>query len=387
MESELYSDNSAVASPESAPPSLIRSLKSKISDFYHKYEKYSELAIFCVGFLWDSLTMTRVDNMIDNVILLFYLILIATMIIFTLQRQTGTLPPKWIQKYERYSLYAMQFCFGGLFSSYVIFYFKSASWTRTQFFFLLLVFLLIANEFLHHRMKNAELLAILYSFCLFSFFAFFLPVVLASINEQIFLLAGLLSLIISLSVFSIAMHVPREGWQRRMAPIASCIGVTVIVVNVLYFANLIPPVPLALKEASIYHSVIKTKAGYEVKYVPPSFWRFWQKSDSPFYYEPGDRVYCFTAIFAPRKVRIPVRHVWYRKTKDGWVKTDKELGFEITGGSEGGYHGFTFKRNVAPGKWRVAVETLRGQPLGYVNFDIEASPIPPPQLQTRLIPF
>jgi hypothetical protein len=386
MESETFSNESTVATAASAPTSLIRSLKSKTTDFYHKYEKYSEMAIFGVGFIWDSLTMTRVDNMIDNVILLFYLILIATMIIFTLGRQYGRVPPQWMQKYERHFLYAMQFCFGGLFSSYVIFYFKSASWTRTQFFFLILVFLWIANEFLHHRLKNGELLAILYSFCLMSFLAFFLPVILAAVNEWIFLLAGLLSLIISLAVFSIALGIPQEGWKRRMAPIASCIGATIVMVNFLYFANLIPPVPLALKDADIYHSVIKTRNGYEVKYVPPSFWQFWKKSDGPFYYAPGDRAFCFTAIFAPAKVRVPVRHVWYLKTKNGWMQTDK-LEFEITGRSEGGYHGFTYKRKVTPGEWRVAVETFRGLPLGYVTFDVEQSPTPPRPLQTRLIPF
>ena len=386
MESESTLNPATAPAPKEMPHSRIDALKSTLSGFYKRYEKYADIAIFAVGFLWDSLTMTRVDNMLDNVILLFYFVIIATMIIFTLRRQCGMIPPKWIQRYERHFLYAMQFCFGGLFSSYVIFYFKSASWTRTQFFFLILVFLWIANEFLHRRLKNAELLAILYSFCLMSFLAFFLPVILSTVNERIFLLAGFLSLIISLAVFAAALLVPREGWKQRIKPIAISIGSTILVVNILYFANLIPPVPLALKDAAIYHSVVKTSQGYEVKYVPPSIWRFWRKSDSPFYWSPGDRVFCFTAVFAPSKVHIPVRHIWYRKTPDGWVKTD-ELGFGITGGSEGGYHGFTAKRKITPGEWRVKVETMQGQPLGHVTFDVVKNSGPPPRLLARLIPF
>ena len=165
--------------------------------------------------------MTRVDNLLDNIILLFYLAIIAAMIILTLRRQCGQDPPGWIQKLESRFLWAMQFCFGGLFSSYVIFYFKSASFTRTQFFFLILVLLWIGNEFLEQRLKNQVLLAVLYCFCLFSFLAFFLPVILARVNAWIFFLAGCFSLVISLGIFSIGL-LPEPGeWRKRMTPVAA----------------------------------------------------------------------------------------------------------------------------------------------------------------------
>ena len=40
------------------------------------------------------------------------------------------------------------------------------------------VILLVSNEFLEHRLENAKLLAVLFFFCLASFLAFFLPVLL-----------------------------------------------------------------------------------------------------------------------------------------------------------------------------------------------------------------
>ena len=40
-----------------------------------------------------------------------------------------------------------------------------------------------------------------------------------------------------------------------MKPIAAWMLSVVLIVNILYFANLIPPVPLALKDAGIYHQV------------------------------------------------------------------------------------------------------------------------------------
>jgi hypothetical protein len=385
MESDPTSNPEFVSPLQSGRPSLIRRIKEKTSGFCHKYEKYSELAIFGVGFIWDSFTMTRVDNPIDNVILLFYLVLIAIMIIITLRKQCGMAVPKWLQKHESHHLYAMQFCFGGLFSSYVIFYFKSASGTRTQFFFLILVFLWIANEFLQQRLQNPDLLAILYSFCLLSFLSFFLPVMLRKVDLWIFLLAGCLSLFISLFIFYMGYSIRPDGWKRPMKRMASWICAVVLTVNLLYFADLIPPVPLALKSTGIYHSVVPVSGGYEVKYVPPPWYRFWKKCDSPFYLSKGERVYCFTAVFAPRKVNVQVRHVWSYKTPKGWVETDRMRPFESLGGSDSGWHWFSYKQSVKPGKWRVTVETMRGQTIGELNFKIADSPDPHPPLETRVI--
>jgi hypothetical protein len=369
-------------SPAAQPPE--GSLKFRLRELYRRHEQYTGLAIFGAGFLWDSLTMTRVDNIIDNIILLFYLSLIAAMIMVTLRRHAGKPAKGWLQRMEPRFLWAMQFCFGGLFSSYVIFYFKSSSFTRTQFFFLILVLLWVGNEFLEERLKNQVLLAVLYCFCLFSFFAFFLPVVLTKVNTGIFLLAGLLSLFLSLALFSIGYLPDRAHWRQRMLPVTSWIFAVFIVVNILYFANLIPPVPLALKRAGIYHAVKRTSAGYVVKYVPPSMARFWRKWDHPFYFTPGESVYCYTAVFAPRGVQLPVYHAWNHKTALGWTQTDR-IKLPITGGRDGGYRGYTSKGGITPGEWRVEVETERGQTLGRIDFAVVPGPAPHPQLRTELI--
>lgn len=370
------------------PPSrpFLERARQGLKTFYQKYEKYSDMTIFGVGFLWDSLTMTRVDSVIDNIILLFYQIIIGTFIILTLRRQKGSVFPKWLEKIEPRFHWIMQFCFGGLFSSYVIFYFKSASFTRTQFFFLILVCLWIGNEFLRERLNSSVLLSLLYSFCLFSFFAFFLPVVLARVNAFIFVLAGVLSLFISLLVFSIGLKTPIETWRQSVRPVAPWIFAIFLSVNILYFANLIPPVPLALKKnARIYHSVVKTPDGYEVQYVPSSWIKFWKKWDDPFYLSPGESVYCFTSVFAPRKVHVPIYHVWSKKLAAGWVQTDRIRYEDLAGGREGGYRIFTRKRGITPGEWRVEVQTESRQILGRIDFMVFISPDPHPPLRTELI--
>jgi hypothetical protein len=43
----------------------------------------------------------------------------------------------------------------------------------------------------------------------------------------------------------------------------------------------------------------------------------------------------------------------------------------VSGGREGGYRGSTVKQRVAPGDWRVDLETAHGQIIGRVSFRVE----------------
>jgi hypothetical protein len=369
----------------SQPPAWLQRYP-RLERMYRRYERYIGVLVFAVGFIWDTITMVRIDNVIDIVILLFYLAALALMIFFTMRRQSGLTLPNWARVLEPNFVWAMQFAFGGLFSSFVIFYFKSASWTRTQFFFLFLVCLLVGNEFLNHRLKNPKLLATLYTFCLLSFLAFFLPILFASVKPSLFVLAGALSFVISTAVF--ALGVPRNQGDRslKMRPIVACILAVCVSLNVLYFAGLIPPVPLALKTGGIFHRVTRTAAGYEVQYARPPVYQFWRQSDNPLYLSQGEPAYCFSAVFAPRGIHIPVHHVWSRYIDPpGWKITDL-IAFEISGGREGGYRGYTRKQSITPGKWRVEVETDRGQILGRIDFTVISSPNPRKDLVTRIIP-
>jgi len=351
-----------------------------------KFERYVPVIVFVAGFAWDSLTMTRVDSLIDNLFLAGYLVALGIMIFYTARKQIECARPRWVCRVEVYFPWAMQFAFGALFSGYVVFYFKSVSWTSTQFFFIVLVILLIGNEFLKNRLLNTMLLAVLYSFALLSFLSFSLPVILGRVGTEIFLLAGAISLGISLLVFSLAYAVKNGFKWKQIGHIWICIAATYVAICSLYFANLIPPVPLALKSGGIYHSVKRTASGYEVSFFRSPYYRFWKQGDDPFYLSKDEFAYCYTAIFAPPKVRVPVVHVWsWHDESDGWREIDR-ISFEVSGGREGGYRGFSKKKALWYGKWRVQVKTDEGRILGSVNFTISPSPDPHPPLESRIIP-
>ena len=64
-----------------------------------------------------------------------------------------------------------------------------------------------------------------------------------------------------------------------------------------------------------------------------------------------------------------------------WVSRDR-LSFEVTGGSKTGYRGYSFKGNASTGKWRVDVETARGQVLGRILFRVLPIEEGAPELKT-----
>ena len=76
-------------------------------------------------------------------------------------------------------------------------------------------------------------------------------------------------------------------------------------------------------------------------------------------------------MFAPTNLTKKIYHEWqiYSDNKSEWLTSDKR-GYELIGGREGGYRGYTMKKNIRPGEWRVNIITEDDLLLGTINFDI-----------------
>ena len=137
---------------------------------------------------------------------------------------------------------------------------------------------------------------------------------------------------------------------------------------------MIPPVPLSLKEAGIYHNVTRTDNQYILKFEKGKWYEPFKESDDLFHYKADDVVYCFASVFAPTSLSTRIYHHWqyFDKSKDSWLTSDRTH-YKISGGRDGGYRGFTNKRNLKLGLWRVDVENEREQILGSISFEIVAA--------------
>jgi hypothetical protein len=346
---------------------------------------------FFSGVTYDTLTLTRIDRLQDNLLLLIYLLLLGVLIVLTGRlgiepapdrEQLAALSPfmRWLLRSRPYYPMASQFLLGGLFSAYAVFYSRSATLTSTAVFFGVLVLLLIGNEFLRDRLSNLRLLISLYALVCFGFFTFFLPVMTGYMNVLVFLAGAALSAAVTFRVVQL-IYRNNPDRSRREAfgvtiPAFALIGLLVG----FYFLNWIPPVPLSMKFGGIYHEVKKSDDRFELSFEK-KWYQVWKRSDTTFpAHEP---IYCFTAVFAPVALNTTVYHHWYFRphTNKPFIHADK-IPVKISGGREAGYRAYTFKQQLDPGDWRVDVEAEDGRIIGRVSVTVEERGETQPSLAT-----
>lgn len=340
--------------------------------FVTTYQDYLPVLFFIAGFVWDSLTLGRIDRLYDRVILCVYLASLTVCIYLYNVADDGKWDNTFLKPYEKYFPLAIQFFLGGLCSAYVIYFSRSVSFTKTLSFFLILVVLLFANELLKKRISNKYLQFSAYFFMCFTFFSFFIPVMIKKMGSDIFIMSGLISLVITVVFITYLYHVsPSTRKEINKKKMFGIIAGIYLMIHTFYFFNLIPPVPLALETGIVAQDVEKINGEYSVTYQEELWYKFWRRNSLIYFQEPGSNIYVFASVFAPTNLTKDIYHRWNWKdpATGEWNETDR-IGYEITGGRDEGYRGFTFKRNVTDGFWRVDVITGEGLILGIINFEV-----------------
>ncbi|MDP3735495.1 MAG: DUF2914 domain-containing protein [bacterium] len=331
---------------------------------------FSTLALLA-GFVWDNLTLTRVDLWLNHIGLLIYLALAGVGII--LINASRASQPACLTRYAFWYPIAVQFAFGGLFSGYFVFYSRSGSLPASWPFLFFLAAILVSNEFLRERYHRLLLQVGILYIALFSYAIFAVPVVLRSVGTGVFLLSGLVSLAMAAFFLALLSLVLTERFRALVRRVAILIIAIYALFNAFYFLNVIPPLPLSLKDIGVYHRVEKTDGGgYRVlAEAPRRAWLPWPRHDRTLYLAPGGTLYCFSSVFAPTAITTRIFHSWeYKDARTGkWAQATR-VPFSITGGRDGGYRGFSFKSALFPGHWRCDVETERGALIGRRTFRI-----------------
>jgi hypothetical protein len=345
---------------------------STAKHFFNKHNKFLPVLFFIGGFIWDSLTLGRIDGWYSNTILFTYLIcLTICLYIYNLvddNRWKGT----FIEPYQQYAPLAIQFFLGGLSSAYVIFFFQSVTITRAMVFFVILVILLLSNELLRDRLSNKYLQFGAYYFVTFTFFTFFTPILFGVMNTLLFVISGLVSLVFTLAFVNyIYFQSPSTRNEISWLKMVGIIIAIYTAINAFYYFNLIPPVPLSLQNGIVAYNVEKQDQAFTVSYEQSALRNIWETYDKTFNYAPNDTVFIYTSIFAPTNLTKSVQHQWqrYDPSKEEW-KTSDNIVYEVVGGRKGGFRGYTFKENIDTGKWRVNVTTKEGLVLGKLDFTI-----------------
>ena len=154
-------------------------------------------------------------------------------------------------------------------------------------------------------------------------------------------------------------------------------GLIYLCLNVLYFTNTLPPLPLGLKEIGVYHHVERVNGGY---YVQTENAPWYESFGNPtLHVVPGDTLYVFSSVFTPVAIKTDIVHRW--EYFDGTTKKWRQVStirFPVLGGRDGGYRGFSLQPGINAGTWRVSVETPEGRLIGRISFLVVAVPASPP---------
>ena len=79
----------------------------------------------------------------------------------------------------------------------------------------------------------------------------------------------------------------------------------------------------------------------------------------------------YTAIFAPTELSTTIVHQWqrYDEAAERWVDDQRSM-YAARGGRQEGYRGYSYRTILEASRWRVIIETVRGQELGRIHFKV-----------------
>src|SRR3989344_2502785 len=301
----------------------------KVTTWYGKFERPISSLSLIGGFVFDALTLKRVDMFWENLWILGHIIVVGVCIILvhSIENEPGdeTNP----EKTHFWLVNILQFFFGGLLSVFLVFYFRSAELSSSWPFILLLGLAFWANESLKRHYVRATFQLSLFFLSLFSFLIY-------------------------------------------------------LAINIFYFANLIPPIPISLKDSGVYHLIERNEQGYIGQYENIG-WKSYFKIYTNFHVYGESSVYIYSAIFSPTGLNLTIIHEWqyFNPNVNSWEDFDK-ISLPVFGGRDGGFRTFSIKNNLSSGKWRVNVLTEGGQVIGRLRFNIIRSAVLP-TLETKVL--
>ncbi len=357
---------------------MLIQLRSKLdnSKTLRNLQRYWLTVAFLGGFLVDNITLNRVDQVFDNVILATYVVLSMVALLVLYAGTAGKFSETMNVRARKYAPLFVQFAFGGLLSGMLIFYGRSGAWAQSWPFLLLILSVIYGNETIRDRSKRLVFNLAIFFIGLFSYVVLVIPVFTGYMGPWVFVGSGLVALFITYVFIQVLFHIIPNFLTIHMRSIVFTLGSIFASLNILYFTNVIPPIPLSLKEVGIFHSVVRFDNGdYQLRYEPGKWWQPFKDSDKTYHAASGDNVFCFAQVFAPTKLSTEIVHVWeYKDPVTGdWTERSR-LSYAIAGGRDGGYRGYTLIKNYQEGRWRCSVETARGQVLGREYFTVTTEP-------------
>lgn len=346
---------------------------------------HTSTLIFLAGFIFDAFMLPDLEHPLARYAVFSYLCIIAILIMFREWWVSRNKASEFEQKVYSIVTFCISYFSGSALSFVFIYAIRSAQLSVSWPLFLILLLCIFANEFVStHDFRFSLDVGILLIAALF-YIVFNTPLFLKVQNDMTFAISIGLTVIIFIFYIFLLKFSSENAYNQAGRGYALALGVPMFVA-MLYFLNVLPAVPLSLKDAGIYHYVIRDENGnYNMQKEIDT--RKFAKYRMPTYHlTPTDNgIYFFSAVNAPAELTAPISYVWeyYDKVNNNWVTSGEPITFTLAGGREDGYRAYSQKENITEGLWRVTVKVDNNRIVGRLKFQVVKDGTPQ-LVETRL---
>jgi hypothetical protein len=329
---------------------------SSITRFIERHGKHFLTVAFFAGFVVDYFTLPDISNKWYPYIGLVYASIVGLTILLKEWQLHLFAKGRGSKKFQNIVNIVLSFQLGSLLSYVFIYYVRGGDMFTNWPLYLFLLTCVFFNELsLSHSAKvvlNTTLLFVAIVFYLI----FNTPLYYKEVSDQVFIRSIIFSILVCyLYAAILALFLYNQKLAHKIYIVAFAVP---LLIGSLYFVNIIPAVPLALKDAALYSSVARTSAGeydfVDVRKTAQTYLGFGEKE---IVYSSGRPLYFYAAVIAPAAVQSSISHTWqiYNSTTEKW-DTVQKVEFPIVGGRKEGYRGYSILPYTEQGMYRVIVE-------------------------------
>lgn len=326
--------------------------------------------IFISGFIFDMIVLPDISHAITRYIGLGHITVVAVLIVFREWLVSRNRATMFEQRVYSFASFWIAFSSGAALSFLSVYSIRSAEFSVSWPLFILLFICIVINEVVtSHSFRFNLDVGVLITAVLF-FVIFNVPILVKVQNDSIFLLSVAVAFLISFIYLYFLKFSSETARNESHRSYALAIGIPMFVV-MLYFLNVIPAVPLSLKDSGVYHKIVRTSDGEYIgdREIDTKNLSFFRK---PTYHLSSidTGVYFFSAVNYEGEITAPLSHVWekYDETKHMWVMYDKPISFTLESGRRDGYRAYSVKQNISEGLWRVTVKVDSKRVVGRQKF-------------------
>jgi hypothetical protein len=356
------------------------------------YERHISAAAMAGGFAFDFFAYGRVDHAVTQTLLIVYLGVAAFSIALLHWLEAH---PEWVSKFviklRAYLPALTQFALGTLWSAFLVFYARSGVLAGSWPFLIVLAAIFIGNEVFKQYHARLIFTTTLFFFALFSYCAFMLPVFTKVISVGMFVVSGIVAVAVFAGFLWLLAKLSRSRFGAVKWQIAGgAVGVYALV-TALYFLDVLPPLPLAMQQSGVYHSICRVPAKGTIRCVGTrpdtslarartTYYQAMEEQQTfppilgfrrTIHVEPGRPVIVFGAVFAPVDLNTTTYYIWkrYDESVGDWVMVQR-LTNSLHGGRDKGYRGYSYKSGIDAGLWRVDIVSVDGRLIGRTEFKV-----------------